>query len=154
MESKGNTGEVESAGDPRWQALLQNWRNWLHAAQSAYSLEATRFKRWDYLLGFWVVVMSTIIGSSAFAEKDGGFGLPAVMIGMMATLAAIFAALQTFLKLGRERGPPWIGCRLVCFNPTGNRGTAGIALESPRRCAGHLSSCLEITFTNGFPVLD
>ena len=48
MESKGNTGEVESGWRPEAEALLQNWRHWVHAAQSAYSSEAVRFKRWNY----------------------------------------------------------------------------------------------------------
>ena len=120
------------------EALLQNWHHWVYAAQSAYSLEATRFKRWHYLLGILVVVLSTIVGSSAFAEKGGGFSSPDRDSRCVGKSGRHSRGPPDLPQTGRERGPPWIGRRLVCFNPTGNRGTAGVALESPRRCAGHL----------------
>ena len=51
-----------------------------------------------HLVGILVVVLSTIVGSSAFADKGGGFLLPTVIVGVLGSLAAILAALQTFLK--------------------------------------------------------
>jgi hypothetical protein len=101
-ESSSNTDDVAAGWRPETAALLQNWRSRVYAAQSAYYLEATRFKRWHYMLGIAVVVLSTIVGSSAFADKPAGQGIPAVMIGLMGSLAAILAGLQTFLKLAES----------------------------------------------------
>ena len=97
-----NAAEIEAGWRPETEALLQNWHDRVYAAQSAYYLEATRYKRLHYLLGIAVVILSTIVGSSAFADKDGGFSLPTVMIGVIGSLAAILAGLQTFLKLGES----------------------------------------------------
>jgi hypothetical protein len=97
-----NAAEIEAGWRAETEALLQNWRHRVYAAQSAYYLEATRYKRWHYLLGIAVVVLSTIVSSSAFAEKGGGFSLPTVIIGLLGSLAAMLAGLQTFLKLGES----------------------------------------------------
>lgn len=97
-----NAAEIEAGWRPETETLLQNWHDRVYAAQSAYYLEATRYKRLHYLLGISVVILSTIVGSSAFAEKGGGFSLPSVMIGVLGSLAAILAGLQTFLKLGES----------------------------------------------------
>ena len=105
METTGNSidmSQIASGWRPETEALLQDWRSRVYAAQSAYYLEATRYKRWHYLLGIAVVVLSTIVGSSAFADKPAGEGIPAVMIGLMGSLAAILAGLQTFLKLSES----------------------------------------------------
>jgi hypothetical protein len=105
METTENSidmSQIESGWRPETEALLQDWRSRVYAAQSAYYLEATRFKRWHYVLGIAVVVLSTIVGSSAFADKPAGEGIPAVMIGLMGSLAAILAGLQTFLKLAES----------------------------------------------------
>jgi hypothetical protein len=101
-ESSSNTDDIASGWRPETEVLLQNWRSRVYAAQSAYYLEATRFKRWHYVLGIAVVVLTTIVGSSAFADKPAGEGIPAVMIGLMGSLAAILAGLQTFLKLAES----------------------------------------------------
>jgi hypothetical protein len=97
-----NAAEIEAGWRAETEALLQNWRGRVYAAQSAYYLEATRYKRWHYLLGIAVVGLSTIVSSSAFAEKGGGFSLPTVIIGLLGSLAAMLAGLQTFLKLGES----------------------------------------------------
>ena len=101
-ESSSNAAEIEAGWRPETETLLQNWHGRVYAAQSSYYLEATRYKRWHYLLGITVVILSTIVGSSAFAEKGGGFSLPTLMIGVLGSLAAILAGLQTFLKLGES----------------------------------------------------
>jgi hypothetical protein len=101
-ENSSNASEVEAGWRPETEALLQNWHHRVYAAQSAYYLEADRFRRWHFLLGITVVVMSTIVGSSAFAEKGTGYGLPSLMIGVLGSLAAILAGLQTFLKLAES----------------------------------------------------
>jgi len=97
-----NAAESEAGWRPEAEALLQHWRDRIYAAQSAYYLEATRYRRWHYLLGIAVVVLSTIVSSSAFAERGGGFSLPTVMIGALGSLAAMLAGLQTFLKLSES----------------------------------------------------
>lgn len=101
MESS-NAAEAEASWRPETEVLLQNWHHRVYAAQSAYYLEAERLRRWHLLLGIAVVVLSTIVGSSAFAEKGMGYGLPSVLIGTMGSLAAILAGLQTFLKLSES----------------------------------------------------
>jgi hypothetical protein len=104
MEATESSNAAEGAAGwrPETEALLQHWRDRIYAAQSAYYLEATRYRRWHYLLGITVVVLSTIVGSSAFAERGGGFSLPTVIIGVLGSLAAMLAGLQTFLKLSES----------------------------------------------------
>ena len=75
-ESSSNAAEIEAGWRAETETLLQNWHGRVYAAESAYYLEATRYKRWHYLLGIAVVILSTIVGSSAFAEKGGGFESP------------------------------------------------------------------------------
>jgi hypothetical protein len=43
--------------------------------------------------------MSTVVGSTMFADRSEGSGIPDVVIGALGGLAAILAGLQTFLKL-------------------------------------------------------
>ena len=106
--SNSKIDDIASGWRPETEALLQDWRNRVYAAQAAYYEEATRFKFWHYLLGIAVVVLSTIVGSSAFVESSAfGEGLlkkgtAVVLIGLMGSLAAILAGLQTFLKLGES----------------------------------------------------
>jgi len=102
MERGSNTSDDEAGWRPETEALLQNWHHRVYAAQSAYYLEAGRLRRRSFLLGIAVVILSTIVGSSAFAEKGGGYGLPNIMIGVLGSLAAILAGLQTFLKLAES----------------------------------------------------
>jgi hypothetical protein len=98
IESPSGKSETSSDWGPEADALLENWRKRVYAAQSAYYIEAERFMRWHYILGIAVVVMSTIVGSSTFSAKEGGPGLPSIVIGILGSLAAILAGLQTLLK--------------------------------------------------------
>jgi len=94
-----NAQQAESGWTSEVDALLGNWRNRVYAAQSAYYQQAERLWRWHYLLGIPMILMSTIVSSSIFADKSGGFGIPTVVTGALGGLIAILASLQTFLKL-------------------------------------------------------
>jgi hypothetical protein len=97
-----NAAEVEAGWRSETEMLLQNWHRRVYAAQSAYYMEAERLRRWHFLLGIAVVILSTIVGSSAFTERGTGYGLPSLLIGGLGSLAAILAGLQTFLKLSES----------------------------------------------------
>ena len=99
MQSHNTTGAAASDWTPEAEELLQHWRNRVYAAQSAYYFEAERLRRWHYLLGIAVVVLSTIVGSTMFADRRAGPDIPNVVVGALGSLAAILAGLQTFLKL-------------------------------------------------------
>lgn len=102
--SEGNEKSA-SMWTARTEQLLQDWRNRVYAAQSAYYLMADRHRRWNYLLGVPVVVVSTLVGTAIFTEleKLPQFGMYGrVVVGSVSLLAAVLASLQTFLRFAES----------------------------------------------------
>jgi hypothetical protein len=90
--------EAESGWTAQTEALLQDWRRRVYAAQSAYYEEAERLGRRHYLLGIPVVVVTTLVGTTLFAADPKNPLIPMWVSGGLSALAAILAALQTFLR--------------------------------------------------------
>ncbi len=87
------TGQVED--------LLADWRNRVYAAQSAHYASADRFRLLNYVVGVPAVIFSSVVGTALFAgiEKD----TPRTwVVGSVSILAAILAALQTFLRFAER----------------------------------------------------
>jgi hypothetical protein len=86
---------------PKMDELLQDWRNRVYAAQSAYYETAEKLHRQNYWLGIPVIVVSSVVGTAIFADwsKDGTLKW---IVGSVSIAAAILASLQTFLKFGEN----------------------------------------------------
>jgi hypothetical protein len=95
-------GQSESGWTAETEALLQDWRNRVYASQSAYYMETERLRRWHYLLGISVVIVSTVVGTTMFASKTEHPLVPLWVSGAVSALAAILAALQTFFRLAES----------------------------------------------------
>ncbi len=84
------------------EALLKDWRNRVYASQSAYYSEAERLRRYHYLLGIPVVILSTAVGTSLVTSPAGQPMITNVVAGVLSGLTAILASLQTFFRFGES----------------------------------------------------
>lgn len=98
---KGNA-EEESGWTTEVETLLNDWRSRVYASQSAYYSEAERLRRYHYLLGIPVVILSTAVGTSLVTSPNGAPMLPNLVAGVLSGLAAIMASLQTFFRFGES----------------------------------------------------
>ena len=101
-EGRKGKGEGESGWTAETEALLRDWRNRVYASQSAYYMEAERLRRWHYLLGIPVVIVSTVVGTTLFASKAGHSMVPILLVGALSAMAAILASLQTFIRFAES----------------------------------------------------
>ena len=74
--------------------LLISWRERARRAQKAHFESSSICTRNHYVLGVFVVVMSTVVGSALI-----GRFIPEIAIAAISILVAALAAIQTFLKL-------------------------------------------------------
>ena len=86
---------------PRMDELLQDWRNRVYAAQSAYYETAEKLHRQNYWLGIPVIIVSSVVGTAVFADWSKSGALKWA-VGSISIAAAILASLQTFLKFGEN----------------------------------------------------
>lgn len=81
--------------------LLREWRNRAYASQAAYFSKASALLICSYLLGIPVVIVTTVVGTTIFANQDPSTSVPAAA-GVLSVIAAVLASLQTFLRLGEK----------------------------------------------------
>src|SRR3954467_14778038 len=84
----------------RTDALIEDWHNRAAAAQHAHYMLAHRLRRRNLGLGIPAVVFSTVVGTSLFAsltQEHVNISVR-IIIGCVSVLAAVAAALQTFLR--------------------------------------------------------
>lgn len=104
-EQHGQTApEIAPVWDVDTERLLRDWHNRAAAAAMAHYTLANRCRRRNVLLGVPVVVFSTVVGTSLFAtlneaSVDSNVRLA---IGTISVLAAVLAALQTFLRFAER----------------------------------------------------
>jgi hypothetical protein len=104
MPAEESTQHPES-GTGAWnadvEALLEDWRRRVYAAQSAHYASADRFRMLNYIVGVPAVIFSSVVGTALFAglEKDS----PRTwLIASASILAAVLGALQTFLRFAER----------------------------------------------------
>lgn len=105
-QAKASPGQVKAsptkpAWSPEQDRLLADWHRRAWASQSAHYSMATRLRRRNVWLGLPVVILSTVVGTSVFATLSRDTATPdslKVVVGSLSVLAAILAALQTFLR--------------------------------------------------------
>ena len=90
--------------DRHTEALLRDWHQRVTAARTGHYLLASRCRRRNVLLGVPVVVCSTLVGTSLFATLNNETvdSTLRLVIGGISVLAAMLAALQTFLRFGER----------------------------------------------------
>jgi hypothetical protein len=81
--------------------LLEDWHKRVYAAQSAHYASADLFRLLNYIVGVPAVVFASIVGTAIFAglEKDSP---RALAVASVSILAAVLAALQTFLRFSER----------------------------------------------------
>jgi hypothetical protein len=83
--------------------LLQDWRRRAGASADAHFEQATRLARANLRFGVPVVALTTLVGTGVFAslQHQVNIGLK-IAVGIASVLAAVLAALQTFLRFGER----------------------------------------------------
>src|SRR5262245_51194572 len=119
--------------------LLQDWRNRAYAAQSAYYIMAERYRRWNYLLGIPVVILSGLVGTAIFADLQARVANSQWLIGSVSILAAVLSSLQTFLRLSDSAAEH--GSAAAWYSAI--RRDAEQILALPREARGHPKTCLD-----------
>ena len=100
-ESTQHPGTGTGTWTEQVEALLEDWRRRVYAAQSAHYASADRFRMLNYTVGVPAVIFSSVVGTALFAglEKDS----PRTwLIASTSILAAILGALQTFLRFAER----------------------------------------------------
>ena len=82
-------------------SLLKVWHERARRAQTVHYDSATLCGRWTYVIGVPVIMLAMIGGSSQVANVSDEFWRNAIAI--LTLLAAVLAALQTFLNLSERR---------------------------------------------------
>ena len=97
---------AEELGRGSAEALLKDWRQRTAAASEAHYKLASALRRKNLWLGVPVVFFTSIVGTSLFGTlaDPNVLNPPAVKIaiGLISLVAAILAALQTFLRFGER----------------------------------------------------
>jgi hypothetical protein len=84
------------------QTLLEDWHRRVTTAQFGHQLQADRYRALSLVLGIPVVVLTTVVGTSAFAAVTHGASKTArLVVGVVSILAAVLASIQTFLGYGQ-----------------------------------------------------
>jgi hypothetical protein len=86
---------------PQVEALLEDWRSRVYAAQAAHYGAADIFRLLNYVVGVPAVVFASMVGTALFAglEKDSG---RTMLVASASILAAVLAGLQTFLRFAER----------------------------------------------------
>jgi hypothetical protein len=103
------TGELamNRAATAEWnaelQGLLEDWHRRVTTAQFGHQRQADRFRVLSLVVGIPVVVLTTLVGTSAFAAVTHGASKTArLLVGVVSILAAVLASIQTFLGYGQS----------------------------------------------------
>ncbi len=93
------TNNEQSCGKPD---LFNQWHRGIRLWHIAHAKAAANFRRRGRLLGVPVVILTTIVGTSIFAtiSEQAISDTWKIIAGLMSGLAAVLAALQTFLNYG------------------------------------------------------
>jgi hypothetical protein len=84
--------------DDRTKQLLDDWHLRTTTAQFGHQAQAEKTRRKSIWLGAPVVIMTTLVGTSAFATfGDATSNEAKLLVGTVSILAAVLAGIQTFL---------------------------------------------------------
>ena len=90
--------EHRARWDGRTKQLLDDWHERATTAQFGHQRQAERTRMKGIALGLPVVIMTTLVGTSAFATLgDATTDRAKVVVGSFSIIAAVLASMQTFL---------------------------------------------------------
>src|SRR6266496_976115 len=105
MDSDETVQQVTPSDGHDWSAqvvqLLENWHKRVYAAQSGHYASADLFRLLNYIVGVPAVVFASIVGTAIFADFANDRPR-ALAVGTVSILAAVLAALQTFLRFSER----------------------------------------------------
>ena len=140
MSTEETSGREEAGWTDEAVDLLKDWRNRAYACQTAYFQDSERCRRWNYKLGIPVVVLSTVVGTTIFAnELDAQGGSLRYFFGGISVLAAILASLQTFLRFAESANK----CAVAGEWYASIRRDIDEMLALPPRLRGNPKKCLD-----------
>lgn len=82
-------------------AVLDEWKQRISRSHRAHKKAAAFYEAWSRRLGIIAAVLSAMVGTTVFSTLEEA-SLPIaikVILGLLSVAAAVFAALQTYLKL-------------------------------------------------------
>ena len=111
-------------------SLIEHWGVNCQRSRLANYLAANAFSRSHVRLGIAAVALSAVVGTSVFASLGKQIDpLLQILVGALSVLAAVLAALQTFLKHGdRASAHRLIGAR---YGALARQTAAILAMPSP-----------------------
>jgi hypothetical protein len=123
--------------------LYASWHRRVAAAEHGHRLMADRLRRRYLLLGIPVVVLTTLVGTSAFASISKAQGnsiqgleidpdIVLLAVGTISVLAAVLSSLQTFLRYATRAE----GHRIAALRYETLRRDMATTLALPREARG------------------
>ncbi|MFG1930875.1 SLATT domain-containing protein [Mycobacterium sp. NPDC048908] len=83
--------------------LLRDWFQRARHSQHSHHEQGKIFKRRNYLLAVPVVVINTVLGTTAFASINSQAGTTQkIWFGVLSMVAAVLAALQVYFKYAEK----------------------------------------------------
>lgn len=84
-------------------ALLEDWYDRSRKIKRGHYHQAHKLEKLHYIFGTPVIILSTLVGTSTFANLAENPRVEMqILAGLMSLVAAILAALQTFLRLNER----------------------------------------------------
>lgn len=129
--------------DDRVEDLFESWHRRVAAVEHGHRLMADRMRRRHLMLGIPVVILTTLIGTSAFASISRANSdqirflgvapdLVLAIVGTISVLAAILSSLQTFLRYATRAE----GHRIAALRYESLRRDMATTLALPRAARG------------------
>lgn len=79
--------------------LLTGWLIHSHKARDRHDEASRRYAKGQFALGIPSLIVSTVVGTSVFAALSSK-EVPALWVALLSIVAAVLAALQTFMDFG------------------------------------------------------
>jgi len=136
--------------DDSVEELYASWHLRVAAAEHGHRLMADRLRRRYLLLGISVVVLTTLVGTSAFASISKAQGnsiqgfeidpdIVLLAVGTISVLAAVLSSLQTFLRYATRAE----GHRIAALRYETLRRDMATTLALPREARGQPDRALD-----------
>ena len=141
--TRGVRDSLEIEWDDPIEDLFESWHRRVAAAEQGHRLMADRMRGRHLMLGISVVILTTLIGTSAFAAISKAHGdsitflgvdpdAVLVIVGSVSVLAAILSSLQTFLRYATRAE----GHRIAALRYESLRRDMATTLALPRAARG------------------
>lgn len=82
-------------------SVIDEWKKRISRSHRSHKIAAAFYEGWSRRLGITATVLSAIVGTTVFSTLQEA-SLPLaikILLGLLSVAAAVFAALQTYLKL-------------------------------------------------------